>query len=708
MGVNMYDQAAQMPIINTYVPINFGELYKIALTQKSAIDDANKQLKDTLTKYGEFVSPSEIDTQKYYDLSIGKLKDDINDVYNNPDLMKDAAFRAKLNSKINNLDYKGLSNLKRSRDAMLQRLDFNQKLVLAGKFNPQVHSVDFTNYDTLNSKIYDDVSPMPWTSTSDWIHPYVNDLKESFVKKQGNYNISGVSRDRILRQVDQNRSDIEGSANFAQHKQAYMNQGMSEEQAYNQVWNDVITAALEKEWYKREEDKFSLIAAQRKDQEKTPTGPLVRYNDIKQEDYQQISDNIMGFASTLPNYSKDAAELSNRISSAELDYFYNLQKEPDFATNSVKQKLYSVYQDIANDSTMKEDDKRLKLHYLYQGSVSNGFIQPDKNMLSLLDERAQLNNRAFSLGIMEGISATFNENIPAQSKKTTVENVFNDILTIPDVDYGSGNRVRKGKDSEFAQMWTNGLMNVTRKVSKNDLDPDALNLFGERSVEYDDSGQKWYSIPSNTSLYSPKEFIFEAFPYVAQQANGAIYKDDKTGKTKYGSDIFVSNTTRPASDVYGDKGMEGDLQTMIANGKIVPQGISDIVGYIPYFGGEAYLVNVKVALEQIEQNSTASWYNWYTNSDAVTDLNAMGYSVDNNVFKDSDGVKQQVDSNDGRRTVTVPMVVIKDNSKLNTSVTNRLYDSTTVPAAVQTAGAETDNSFLLRNGVVPGIAFNQE
>ena len=33
MTANRYDQAAEAPIMNTYVPINFGELYRIGDTQ---------------------------------------------------------------------------------------------------------------------------------------------------------------------------------------------------------------------------------------------------------------------------------------------------------------------------------------------------------------------------------------------------------------------------------------------------------------------------------------------------------------------------------------------------------------------------------------------------------------------------------------------------------------------------------------------------
>ena len=92
MAANMYDQAAQAQFINTYVPINFGELYRIGAAQKAAVDEAAQQFGTQLQKFGEFQSPSQIDTQRYYDLTIGRqdFQNAINQMVSNPDALKDA------------------------------------------------------------------------------------------------------------------------------------------------------------------------------------------------------------------------------------------------------------------------------------------------------------------------------------------------------------------------------------------------------------------------------------------------------------------------------------------------------------------------------------------------------------------------------------------------------------------------------------------
>lgn len=130
MQANRYDRAAEAPIMNTYVPINFGELYRIGQAQRQAVEQAANEFTNTVSKFGEFQSPSAVDTQRYYENSLGKIRDLIDEAATNPDAMKDANFRARLNSRIANLDYATLSNLRQSREGMLARQKANQELMI--------------------------------------------------------------------------------------------------------------------------------------------------------------------------------------------------------------------------------------------------------------------------------------------------------------------------------------------------------------------------------------------------------------------------------------------------------------------------------------------------------------------------------------------------------------------------------------------------
>ena len=135
MAANMYDQAAQAQFINTYVPINFGELYRIGAAQKQAVDQAAEQFTTQLQKFGEFRSPSRVDTENYYNMTIGRedFQNAINQMVSNPDYMKDASNRAQLQSLINSVDYAALSQLKESADYQRMGLQTRAKMKAEGR-----------------------------------------------------------------------------------------------------------------------------------------------------------------------------------------------------------------------------------------------------------------------------------------------------------------------------------------------------------------------------------------------------------------------------------------------------------------------------------------------------------------------------------------------------------------------------------------------
>ena len=185
MAENRYSQPAQADFINTYVPINFGELYRIGTTQKAAVDQAAANLQNNIQKWSEFQSPSAVDTKRYYDLTIGSMKDYITELASNPDLLKTQEGRSRLQSMINNVDYNALSNLKQSRDAMLWRQKVDQQLMLSDKYNPLWHKVDYTGYNTQAAGIFNDVSPLAYKSEVDIVKPFVDNLKPGFIRNQG-------------------------------------------------------------------------------------------------------------------------------------------------------------------------------------------------------------------------------------------------------------------------------------------------------------------------------------------------------------------------------------------------------------------------------------------------------------------------------------------------------------------------------------------
>lgn len=261
MQANRYDRAAEAPIMNTYVPINFGELYRIGQAQRQAVEQAASEFTNTVSKFGEFQSPSAVDTQRYYENSLGKIRDLIDEAATNPDAMKDANFRARLNSRIANLDYATLSNLKQSREGMLARQKANQELMIKGMYNPLWHDVDFTNYNTVDSGIFNDIAPLAYKSEVDLVRPYVDNLKASFMGVKDGWIRQGVSTNRTDYEIQRNLSSIQNTPEYQKHLEVLQRQGLSRQKAEEQLDRTLITAGREFAYDQAQRDPWWIESA---------------------------------------------------------------------------------------------------------------------------------------------------------------------------------------------------------------------------------------------------------------------------------------------------------------------------------------------------------------------------------------------------------------------------------------------------------------
>lgn len=204
MQANRYDRAAEAPIMNTYVPIDFNNLYRIGATQREAVEQAAQQFGAQLQKFGEFRAPSTIDTQKYYDLTINRqdFQNVINQMASNPDYLKDAANRAGLQSLLNNVDYSSLSLLKESADNQRLGLQTRAKMMAEGRYNENWDKSKITEYDTLgNKKVFDDITPIRYMTANELSNAYFDNLQPSTlgsVYKDGvKYQRTGISYDQL-------------------------------------------------------------------------------------------------------------------------------------------------------------------------------------------------------------------------------------------------------------------------------------------------------------------------------------------------------------------------------------------------------------------------------------------------------------------------------------------------------------------------------
>lgn len=354
MAANMYDQAAQAQFINTYVPINFGELYRIGAAQKAAVDEAAQQFGTQLQKFGEFQSPSQIDTQRYYDLTIGRqdFQNAINQMVSNPDALKDAAFRSQLQSMINSVDYGTLSNLRSSRDAMLKRQEVNQKLMLENRFNPLWHDVDFANYDTVNSKIFDDITPLPYMSVRELVEPYVNNLKGEFLGAKNGFLWNGVTDEMTDAQLQKNLSSIQNTPQYQKYLETYQKMGLNPEQAQQQLLNEIYTAGREYTWNKADRDPMAIknMSLQRKYASAANTANnLLNLTRVLESDATR--NHLLKFTNLTPQEVDAFAEQGFKALSPEKQQEVLNLKNPGYVESKMKNYYDQVLKDTRRRST---------------------------------------------------------------------------------------------------------------------------------------------------------------------------------------------------------------------------------------------------------------------------------------------------------------------------------------------------------------------
>lgn len=354
MAANMYDQAAQAQFINTYVPINFGELYRIGAAQKAAVDEAAQQFGTQLQKFGEFQSPSQIDTQRYYDLTIGRqdFQNAINQMVSNPDALKDAAFRSQLQSMINSVDYGTLSNLRSSRDAMLKRQEVNLKLMLENRFNPLWHDVDFANYDTVNSKIFDDITPLPYMSVRELVEPYVNNLKGEFLGAKNGFLWNGVTDEMTDAQLQKNLSSIQNTPQYQKYLETYQKMGLNPEQAQQQLLNEIYTAGREYTWNKADRDPMAIenMRLQRKYASAANTANnLLNLTRVLESDATR--NHLLKFTNLTPQEVDAFAEQGFKALSPEKQQEVLNLKNPGYVESKMKNYYDQVLKDTRRRST---------------------------------------------------------------------------------------------------------------------------------------------------------------------------------------------------------------------------------------------------------------------------------------------------------------------------------------------------------------------
>lgn len=357
MATNRFDKPIESEYISQYTPIPFEQLYAIGKANNERVDKAYQDLGNQFTKWSEFRSPSAIDTKRWYDLTVGAGQDIVNKLAANPDLIKTAEGRSLIQSFINTRPYNELSQLQQSREGLLQRQKVNQQLMLSGKYNPMWHDVDFTNYNTLDSGVFNDVAPLAYKSEVDLVKPYVDNLKAGYIRSDGSYDYSGVSTDRTDEQIAKNISAIYNTPEAQMHINTLVRQGFTPDQARALFTDRIYRAGREFAYEDREANEFAKLEysnrlrAARTGQDTVNNGPWYLTDSLEYTGLQKFNNARNYYLSNNPNYEK----LKNDVNSNDPVIREMASKQLRSLADSATP--YNMFRDIMRKYSTEKDGK---------------------------------------------------------------------------------------------------------------------------------------------------------------------------------------------------------------------------------------------------------------------------------------------------------------------------------------------------------------
>ena len=366
MATNRFDKPIESEYISQYTPIPFEQLYAIGKANNERVDKAYQDLGNQFTKWSEFRSPSAVDTKRWYDLTVGAGQDVVNKLAANPDLIKTAEGRSLIQSFINTRPYNELSQLQQSREGLLQRQKVNQQLMLSGKYNPMWHDIDFTNYNTLDSGVFNDVAPLAYKSEVDLVKPYVDNLKPGFIRQEGAYDWRGVSSERTDQEIANNISAIYNTPEAQKHIQVLIQQGYTPEQANALFANRIYRAGREFAYEDRELNPLSKIYEEDR-LKRARTGQQTAQKPFR------LTESIAttgGDAFKLGTQAYIANKYRDQINSLTDQYNKAVESNDTLSANIFKEQLRKIYNE-SNSYTPNKLFNEIFKEYATDGKLTN-------------------------------------------------------------------------------------------------------------------------------------------------------------------------------------------------------------------------------------------------------------------------------------------------------------------------------------------------
>lgn len=686
--VNRYDNPAQAQFINAYAPIDFDALYRIGAANKEAVDKAEKELSDQIKEWGQFRSPSQVDTKRFYNLTLDRIAPVVEQIAKNPDMLKSAQGRAQIQSVINNTDYATLSQLKEGADA-LRLFQRNQaELMSRGLWNPSRNwnNVDVSNYDTKESGVLNEIAPLQYKSLGEIIRPYIEGLKPSFIAGNVNPNDPSqrlsytkgwmaITNNDLRRTLIDKTNEIlqtpQGSAWYKDIADSIMslNPNATKQDIDNAFVNQMMQDAQYKLIASPVADEYAiqkdLLNAKYSAENQDNVRPL-SIEDMLSTTYGKalegmVNQNKAINTSYQQEYNLLGSDSSNAMG-AFMKYMYDTNK--DFATqydravNVIKSKQPNLPEDqistLASNfalSNVEMTDDQKKAYNKVQNIIS-------ANRKSQIDSAIGYTlQRAFNeeLQIQQSDKVRF-MSPEQQNQAFYTENPFTYIYTDTD-----GND-HMYSDAKAHNMWVQGLHAISQDVSPQMQRTLEQNAFDQKNFVSSEIG---YSIDPR-KLLSPKEFIFnnnERIRSLAEQANYDIMN------THLDRDTWTKDNF--------------DIEELAAKGKFGKVSIGEIKGYIDTNGVRSYVVSVNIPYKSIDEY----YARWWAVDTPENTLKNYGFTVTPGSGSDNDGVWK-----DG--FVTVDMVLPATNLAQDITIGNRKFQKDLGVNKTQLGQIQTDDAIM--------------
>ena len=262
MAVNRYDEAVVTPYIEQYTPIPFDTLYRLGQVYNTQRDQTETAFQTALQQYRNFNSPSAVDTQRWYDLTVRPASQLASDMASNPELLRTPEGRRRIQNFINTRPYAELSQLEQSRQNMLQRQKNIQELIKDGKYYDAWHNINLSSYDTLRQGLFNDINVTPYSSTAELVKPYIDGVKDSYIGTQGEFDYYGVTPQQIQDIIGSNMSTLMTTPQAIEYIRQYVRQGYSQEEAQQIFANQLVNSASKFAHQNRKTNPFATLQYQ--------------------------------------------------------------------------------------------------------------------------------------------------------------------------------------------------------------------------------------------------------------------------------------------------------------------------------------------------------------------------------------------------------------------------------------------------------------